>query len=127
MMYLNRSPWLLMAVCIWLAACESEHIEEIQRIASPDAQVVAVYRKYLYGGAAGGVGYCVVLSSTLELPRAKCLFLASRVNGLKLSWHERVLEISYKEATITNFSNKSYVPGPDGQLISYEIRLSKYD
>jgi len=116
-----------MAAGIWLVSCGSERIDEIQRIASPDAQVVAVYRKYLYGGAAGGVGYCVVLSPVLDLAKAKCSFLASRVDGLELSWHERVLEISYKDATITNFSNKSYAAGPDGQLVSYEIRLSKRD
>jgi len=61
------------------------------------------------------------------LPKQSVRFLASRVDGFELSWHERVLEISYKDATITNFSNKSYAAGPDGQLVSYEIRLSERD
>ena len=107
-MPVNRRYWVAIA-CVTLCACSADKVIEVQRAVSPDGNVVAIYRQYLYGGAAGGVGHCVSIVSLPDVQTADCLLLASRPSRLTLTWHGDVLRVHYAKASITKFRNEAYV------------------
>lgn len=119
---MNRSQLLILVLAV-LTACESDKVIVVDRVISPDRRAAAVYRKYLYGGAAGGVGHCVSVSSPAEIDEADCLLLASRISDLKLLWSGNVLFVHYSDASITQFRNEAYISTDTLDTSKYEIRL----
>lgn len=113
---------LLAGMTAVLSGCGPDRVLEIGRADSPDGQVVAVYRQYLYGGAAGGVGHCLTIARTVAA-NVDCFLLASDLKGLEMCWVGSILEVHYDEATITDFRNHVLVTSESGSGREYEIRL----
>jgi hypothetical protein len=78
----------------------SDEIVPIQQTESSVGDVRANYVKILYGGAAGGVTYCLNLEYSGK--REKCAIAAIHVNSGNIKWSGRDLVFTYCGGTITN-------------------------
>lgn len=89
--------WLVLTT-IALAGC-SERVETLATIASADDMLVASVEKTHFGGAAGGVSYCLVVHPKDRYDDT-CFVLGSRLEKVNISWHKNSLHFSYSEGDI---------------------------
>lgn len=86
-------------MCLALSAC-GDAIQTIDTTHSPNGDVQVDYVRVLYGGAAGGITYCVNLKYGDKLD--KCAIAAIHVDGARLVWSGRNVIYEYCDGTVTN-------------------------
>lgn len=106
----TRVGVLLIGICAVLLclSCELPHSVELERIASPDGRVEAVFiRNADYGGATTGYTYSLYIVKKGDAPETDHPSLAvDNIEDFDVEWREeKILEISYKYARIWNFTN----------------------
>jgi hypothetical protein len=102
---------LLGVAYITLCGC-SDVIRPLQSARSPAGDVEARYVQVLYGGAAGGMTYCVNLRYALR--KDDCVIAAIHVRKGGIAWSGRRLIYRYCGGEITN--NDSGVRRPSGVI-----------
>ena len=90
---------LFPCLCLSLLGC-SDTIRVLQKADSPNGDVSAEYVEILYGGAAGGVTYCVNLRYGSRVD--ECALAAIHVKKADLEWNDRQLTFHYCGGTLTN-------------------------
>ena len=123
---------LLVILCATLIclSCELPHAVELERIASPDGRVEALfYRNADYGGATSGYTYSLYIVKTGEAPDTDHhLMGVDRIEDLEISWRDnKILDISYKYARIWGFTNWWHSPDIDDFSYVVEIHLNPLD
>lgn len=78
----------------------SDTIAPLQQTKSPNGDVDADYVKIMYGGAAGGVTYCVNLAYGDK--EEECAIAGIHIETGNLKWDDRRLIFEYCGGTITN-------------------------
>ena len=106
--------------CLAIAGC-GDTIRPIQKSRSPDGDVVAEYVEVLYGGAAGGITYCVNLSFGGR--KEDCALALVHVERGKLTWAGRRLTFTYCGGTLTN--NESGVRQAEG-MAPFRLRVREH-
>lgn len=106
-----RGKLVFLCLAAFLSGC-SDNIQPLQQTRSPNGDVEANYVKVLYGGAAGGVTYCVNLHYGTK--QDDCAIAAIHVRKGNLSWLGRTLVYTHCDGTVTN--NESGFKRADGVL-----------
>lgn len=104
-----RSLILTLGFCLLIVGC-SDTIVHIQQKKSPVGDVKADFVKVLYGGAAGGVTYCVNLEYGDKIE--ECAIAAIHIENGDIKWSDRSVTFRYCGGTITN--NEAGPRYPDG-------------
>ena len=110
---------LLGPVCVALVSCNDE-IRPLQSARSAAGDVEATYVEVLYGGAAGGVTYCVNLHYADK--KEDCVIAAIHINKGAIRWLGRKLIYTYCGGTITN--NESGIRRANG-VPTFEVQAQQ--
>lgn len=94
-----RSLIVSLGICLVVSGC-SDTIVSLQKTKSPNGDVKADYVKVLYGGAAGGVTYCVNLEYGDK--REECAIAAIHVESGDVRWSGRKVTFRHCGGTVTN-------------------------
>jgi len=118
---------LAMIAAIALVGCGDE-IRDVASIQSPNGHVVATYKKYLFGGAAGGIGHCISISPIDERTERECPLLGSRVCIRQISWNGNELTVRYYNGMFTRITEKVLIKNrDDGAAETYYLQLVEHD